>query len=552
MAESPVCIVGAGPTGLLLGIELARRGVPFRLIDRYSQPLGWDRATVIKPRSLELFDGLCLADAFMERGRIVRQAAFFLNGSRIATIGFDDLDSRYPYLLSLPESETERILTAKLESLGGTVERDLELTGLTQTEEGIRARLRRVSTGEESEHQADWLVGTDGLHSAVREAVADPFEGHDNPLLWAVVDGRLNGWKHDPDAIAVQLERPAVNPIPLGDGRWRIYFRPDVTGAGALDRVAEGLSVLSPGAVLGEHDTPRFFHTHSRVARNYRVGRVLLAGDAAHVCSPIQGHGMNVGIQDAHNLGWKLALVVQGFASAGLLDSYEAERRPIAQAIVASGDEAEKRFGGKDSDIADAVKRITNVEGHHRAVVAESEIAHCYRHSPIVLDAGPEVHEGEEITPVGCRVGDVEGLAHRNGISRLHELLRPGRHALFVLPCDDGCDPAGCLDLAAAVAARFRPYLDAYAVARAAPSGGALPHGLIHDPAGKLHGRLAGDRPSVCLVRPDGHLVFRSSGLSTDRLEAYLGGMFMGADRRATAAATINTPNRASRLSSSR
>ena len=527
MAETPVCIVGAGPTGLILGIELARRGVLFRLIDRYPQPLGWDRATVIKPRSLELFDSLDLADAFLARGRIVRQATFFLKGAEVATIGFDGLDSRYQYVLSLPESETERMLTEKLHELGGSVERDLELTGLAQTEEGIRARLRRVSSGEESEYEASWLVGTDGLHSAVREAVADPFEGHDNPLLWAVVDGRLNGWKHDPDAIAVQLERPAVNPIPLGDGRWRIYFRPDAAGAGALDKVAEGLTVLSPGAALGEHDTPRFFHTHSRVAKNYRVGRVLLAGDAAHVCSPIQGHGMNVGMQDAHNLGWKLALVVQGEASTDLLDSYEPERRPIAQTIVASGDEAEKRFGGKDSDIADAVKRITNVPGHHRAVLAESEIAHCYRHSPIVLDAGPEVHEGEGITPVGCRVGDVEALAHRDGVSRLHELLRPARHALFILPCGEGGDQADCLNQAAIVAARFRPHLDAHVAVLAAFGGGALPQGLIHDPAGDLHRRLAGDRPCVCLTRPDGHLAFRSSGLSTDRLETYLNGILM-------------------------
>lgn len=527
MPETPVLIVGAGPTGLVLGIELARRGIPFRLIDRNPKPLGWDRATVIKPRSLELFDALGLAERFMQRGCIVQQAMFFLNGEKVASISFGDLDSRFRCVLSLPESETERLLTEMLEELGGAVERDLELTGLERTAGSVRAHLRRVSTGEVSEHVSMWLVGTDGLHSAVRDAVADPFEGHDNPLLWAVVDGGLIGWRHPPDAIGVQLERPAVNPIPLGDGRWRVYFRPeDARVDDALERVAQGLSIMSPGASLSEHDTPRFFRTHSRVAKQYRVDRILLAGDAAHVCSPIQGHGMNVGMQDAYNLGWKLALVVQGEASADLLDSYEPERRPIAQAIVASGDEAEKRFGGKDSDIADAVKRISNVEGHHRAVVAESETAHCYRNSPIVLDLGPEVHDGDEATPVGCRIGDVEGLACRDGVIRLHELLRSPKHALMVIPNGHGRDAADCLDRAASVAVRFRPHVEAFAVVRTAPDVAALGEGLIHDQTGDLHRRLAADRPCVCLIRPDGHLAFRSSGLSLERSATYLKGIF--------------------------
>jgi 2-polyprenyl-6-methoxyphenol hydroxylase-like FAD-dependent oxidoreductase len=527
VSETAVLIVGAGPTGLVLGIELARRGIPFRLIDRNPQPLGWDRATVIKPRSLELFDAFGLAETFMQRGCIVRQATFFLKGEKVASVSFGDLDSRFKCMLSLPESETERILTEKLEELGGAVERDLELTGLKRTVSNVRAQLRRVSTGAESEQEAMWLVGTDGIHSAVRDAVADPFEGRDNPLLWAVVDGHLRGWMHPPDAIGVQLERPAVNPIPLGDGRWRVYFRPDDARADdALDRVAEGLSIMSPGASLSEHDTPRFFHTHSRVARSYRVDRVLLAGDAAHACSPIQGHGMNVGMQDAYNLGWKLALVVQGEASADLLNSYEAERRPIAQTIVASGVEAEKRFGGKDSDIAEAVKRISNVEGHHRAVLAESEIAHCYRDSPIVLDVGPEVRDGDEATQVGCRISDVEELAYRDGVIRLHELLRSPKHTLLVMSGGHGQDAAECLDRAALLAERFRSHVEAFAVVRTVPDGAALRKELIHDQTGDLHRRLAADRPCLCLIRPDGHLAFRSTDLSLERPATYLRGIF--------------------------
>lgn len=180
MPDNLVLIVGAGPTGLVFAIELARRGVPFHLIDRHPQPLAWDRATVMKSRSLEVFAALGLADAFVQRGRILRGVNLFAGDAQVASFGFHGLDSPFPFILDIPEHQTELILTQRLEQLGGRVQRGVEFVGLDQRELGVQARLRSLHDGERT-LEAGWVVGTDGIHSGVREAIGDEFEGHDNP-----------------------------------------------------------------------------------------------------------------------------------------------------------------------------------------------------------------------------------------------------------------------------------------------------------------------------------------------------------------------------------
>ncbi len=527
MREVPVLIVGAGPTGLLLAIELARRSVPFRLIDRLERPLSWDRATVVKARSLEVLDAVCSADDFVASGQVVRAVALYSNGRRVAAFEFDGVDSPYRYMLSLPESETERILIEKLAGFGGEVERGLELVALEQDAERVRVRLRRSADGAEDLQDANWVVGTDGLHSAVREAVADAFEGHDNPTLWGVVDAHVAGWTHPINEIAAQLEPPAVNPIPLRDGRWRIYFRPEARDEGVLAKIDEGLSLMSPGAALGEHDQPQFFHTHSRVARRFRVGRVLVAGDAAHACSPIQAHGMNSGIQDTFNLGWKLALVASGQARPELLDSYEAERRPIAELVVRSSDQAEARYAAQDPDARKAlVAELATAEGRLRAAVGESEITHGYGKSPIAREEGAfDVSDGR-VTPLGHRVGDAERLRRQGNPCRLHELIRSRGHAVFVMLGEAGPEAIDeGLRLATTAAERHRPQLTAYVAARRVD--GRSDAMLIGDPEGLLHRRLSAGKPGLCVVRPDGHLGLRCEPPSLDRLDAYFARMLV-------------------------
>jgi 2-polyprenyl-6-methoxyphenol hydroxylase-like FAD-dependent oxidoreductase len=526
MANTPVLIVGAGPTGLMLAIELARRAVPFRLIDRNPAPLGWDRATVVKSRTLEIMDTLGIADKFLEYGRKVTSVDLYSFGERVASVSFKNLDSRFPFILGQPESATEYILTAELERLGGSVERAKELTGLEQGSDSVRARVQSSVQGREEVIVADWVVGTDGLHSAVRQAVGDKFEGHDNPMLWAVVDARLDGWRHSDNHIAAQLQKPSANPIPLADGRWRIYFRPESRDLTELSRVEAGIAEMSPGASFGEHDEPRFFHTNSRVAHNYRVGRVFVAGDAAHACSPIQGHGMNSGIQDAHNLGWKLALCVKGEAADGLLDTYETERQPIGRLVVATSDEAEANFVSQDPEsrrhmIAELAREADN----RRAAINEAEIAHSYDHSPIIDRTDMS---GDGVTMPGYRVGDVHDLVADRGHTRLYELLRVPRHVLFVLL--GKTDASGVADgrsIAARALGKFASRLQIVLVVKNGTGVDVLAQDVIHDQSGDLHRRLgAAHGTALSIVRPDGYLALCSSPPDPNAVQKFLKRVF--------------------------
>ncbi len=524
MTAKPILIVGAGPTGLMVALELARRGVAFRLVDRSPEPAHWSAAIFIKPRTLEILSGLGLKDAFYEHGQIVEGVSIYSDATPMAAYAFGGLDSPFPHILSIPEEETINILTRALEAHGGSVERGVEFVALEEEASGLSVQLKSAERGA-FRLEASWVVGADGYRSAVRRAVDDAFEGADYPELWGVVDTHLSNWQHARETVCAQLQAPIVIPFPLGEERWRVYFRPQDGAKGdVLADVTERLAVVSPGVALKDPGTPQFFHSHSRLARNYRVGRVFLAGDAAHASNPIEGHGMNAGIQDAYNLGWKLAAIASGRGSEDLIDSYEAERRPVDQAIVQSGDEAYRRMAPQG---AEALKGLfaflSEPEGQEFAALAESEITHGYADSPIVQAIGVAPSPSERATRAGHRVGEVPHLAAATRTLSLHELIaHPGATAL-VLPGatdDDGHDAA--LSLVQRLEAAGLPGLKVFAVhsgASVPPSNGT---GLLVDRSGLLHERLGGARPTLCVIRPDGHLGFCCSPPSLDSLLTHL------------------------------
>jgi 2-polyprenyl-6-methoxyphenol hydroxylase-like FAD-dependent oxidoreductase len=528
MSETSILIVGAGPTGLVLAIELARRGVPFRLIDRRPEPLGRERAIVVKSRSLELLAGMGLAGVFLQRGRVIRGIDLFSGGQRVATIGLDGLDSPFPFDLCIPEEETERILADELGRLGCEIERGVEFAGLEQTDRGVRVRLRSLRK-REREFEASWVVGTDGLHSAVRDAIGDAFEGHDYPTLWGVADAHLASWPRPEDHATVQIEPPVVIAFPLRDGRWRFTFQPDAAADDHLGTIGAQLQAISPGAALRNPDQPQLFHTHARVARRYRIGRVLLAGDAAHASTPFEGHGMNTGMQDSYNLGWKLALVASGAAPETLLDSYEAERRPIALAIAASGDDAEARAARQETAARQTlIQFLADPQNRWLAAMAEAEIAFGYDQSPIVDELVSDARAAQA-TQIGFRVGDAEPLEAHDRRLRLHELIAAPGHTLILLlgePHPAAVDEG--LALASAAARRYRAHLRAYVVTRSAVTAADRSDMLLCDPGGALHERLGAARPCLCLVRPDGHLGLRAEPPSLQALERHLRRFLIG------------------------
>ena len=216
--------------------------------------------------------------------------------------------------------------------------------------------------------------------------------------------------------------------------------------------------MLAPGATVASSDEPQLFHTHSRIATRFRSGRVLLAGDAAHACSPIEGHGMNGGIYDAFNLGWKLALVATGKAPDALLDSYDVERRAIAKIVCASGDDAEANAAKGDPAAIDAAaQNLATAEGQYKAAFGELELGLGYDASPILGPIGPEPLS-QTMTAVGYRVGDAGPLMGPGGAIRLHEVIAHTGHTLLLTIGEgDGANSDEAVKTASHSRGSFRP-----------------------------------------------------------------------------------------------
>jgi 2-polyprenyl-6-methoxyphenol hydroxylase-like FAD-dependent oxidoreductase len=337
-----VLIVGAGPVGLTMASELTRYGIPVRLIDRNPQPTRTSKALVIWSRTLELMDRMGCTQAFLDAGLHAHRASMRSGGRILGHADFDGIASAFNFALMIPQSETERLLTGHLSGLGGTVERQVELTAFVEENDGVQTTLRHQD-GREETFETPWLIGCDGAHSAVRHGLNVEFPGSTQDDDWMLADVRLEGEAAPAqDEVAIYLHRDGPFVIfPIPGGRARIiatvgktdpaHPRPDPTLSDVqamIDRRAGGGFSPSDPAWLAN------FRINERKVSDYRRGRAMLAGDAAHVHSPAGGQGMNTGMQDAINLAWKLAMVMRGQANPSLLDSYSPERTAVGNMVL--------------------------------------------------------------------------------------------------------------------------------------------------------------------------------------------------------------------------
>jgi 2-polyprenyl-6-methoxyphenol hydroxylase-like FAD-dependent oxidoreductase len=513
--ECDVLIVGAGPTGLTLAAELRRRDVDCLLIDALAEPQQWDRATVVHPRSLEVFEALGIVDRFISAGAPQRAARLHSAGEVLVELDFSLSGSPYPYNLGLSEEATERFLTDYLGTVGGSIERSTRLLAMTQDDDGVTATVERG--GREEEVRARWIVGCGGYHSPVRDAVGIEMEGHDIDDPWAVFDVTLAGRTDDFETTLVYLEETMVILTPLPDRRFRVYTRATDAESDFVAAAAEVIARYEPDQELIDIENSSRFHCHAKVAARYREGRALLAGDAAHVCSPDQGHGMNLGIQDAVNLAWKLALVCEGDADPALLDSYEVERRPVALEVIAAGEGMEDmgRFDGeegrarRDEEVRAA---LTDPETAHSEAVVEAELNIDYGDSPIVIgDRGGPLAPGVRLPDIG----PVTGGPGRPGV-RLHELThRPG-HTLLAIAVGDGGEELPHLFAQLEALVARSPLFDATFALATAPD--EAPVGTIHPEAAAA---LGVDSLAMLAIRPDRHVGFIGERATLAEVEAY-------------------------------
>ncbi|MFJ3877599.1 FAD-dependent monooxygenase [Streptomyces sp. NPDC090077] len=531
-----VLVAGAGPVGLTAAVELRRRGVACRIVDRLPARLPYAKAVGIQPRTLEVWDRMGIVREALDAAVPMRGQLVYVDGvlrDRLEMV----LPPEVPYgFAALPQYETERILEEFLARFGTGIERSTELVSFARDERGVTCLLTGPDGGQE-ELRTRFLVGCDGAHSLVRKGLGLAFGGGAFAEQYMLADVRVDwdlpygygvrsthlGPDGKPDDLLVCI------PLP-GPGRYRMSMlvppelsspalSPDGTAHGLEggrapepEHVQAVLDRLSPQPVTArDMRWSSVFRISHRIVDRYSDGRVFVAGDAAHIHPPTGAQGMNTGIQDAWNLAWKLSLAVAGEAHPRLLESYDAERRPVGEEVVGrTVRHATQGFGADGADPAAIVLR-------------EAQLLVGYPGSPVV---GPDRGTSGGPRP-GDRAPDCGGLAGEvpHYPLRLFDLLRDREHVLLLHT--DGAPDSYVPALAAVADGVPAGRLTAYAVLSeggTAPAGAAWP--VYRDGRGEFARAYGVRGPAAFVVRPDGYLGARLEPPAAEGLAAYLAGVF--------------------------
>ena len=531
MEHVSILIIGAGPTGLTAATLLARYGVSFRIIDQKSGPTDQSRALGVQARTLELWDKLGMADKAIDAGQRLR-AMYLLTKRSVArgagkpflTLSRDGNNlTPYPFLLVYEQNKTEHMLLDDLnrhnvKDRAGCVEWNTAIVALTQDTAAVTVTLQHAN-GEQEVVQADWLVAADGAHSFVRRSLELDFEGSTYAETLFLADVDLE-WSLPRDVFYAELLRHGVLAFfPMrGDSYNANQYRiigsvpPEIPDAQQISREDVQQLLNRHSAARGHISNMRWssiYRIHRRMTEKFRVGRIFLAGDAAHIHSPAGGQGMNTGIQDSWNLIWKLALVARGAAKADLLDSYEPERMPVAR-VVLNGSDRGFSFAASTNYFVHLLRKLlvpllSNFTGHRllgtRIFRFVSQTWIGYGDSPVVAgaDTASAAQPGDRTPHAVFDTGPHQGHS-------IFELLRGVEHHLLLFP--------GERTAADAIRSQLEALLQSYAIpiqlhciAAAQPS---------------LYAAYAVAEPSILLVRPDGHIAWRGALEQLQEFQEYL------------------------------
>ena len=521
-----VLVVGAGPTGLTLAAQLQVFGATVRIVDRQLDRVHESRALAVQPRTLEVLRGLGVTEELIGRGNSALLVQLHAGGRvvRIRLFGLGLDDTVYPFLLLVSQAETEQVLGDHLAGCGVPVERGVELAAFHAEPDGVACTLGHRD-GRSEQVRARYLVGCDGAASTVRRGAGIPFRGGDYPQTFALADMEVDGLDRDA-AHAFVGQEGIVLFFPLGrPASWRmLVLDPTLQGRReparpSLEELQALADAFTSGRVrLRDPVWRTYFGLQHRHASRYRAGRLFLAGDAAHVHSPAGGQGMNTGIQDAWNLGWKLALVSRGIAEEGLLDTYDAERRPVGGFVVRFTDRAFS-VATSTNPLLRALRtrlvprvlplglRLDRTVASGFRTIAQLNIS--YRDSPAVQEGRPTLRRGPK---AGDRLPDARISRDGQQCWLGEALAAPGFHLLL-------CGPPGDWHPSQLTALRHR-YPDTLTVHRLTRA--ATP-GALHDVGGRVFARLGVDGTAQYLIRPDGQIGYRCGGDDLAGLQRYLG-----------------------------
>lgn len=551
-SKAPVLIVGAGPTGLTLAVTLRQHGVECRIIDKLPEPGDKSKALALHARSLEMFETMGLSDEMVSRGNICGGFSVHTGKTRLARVSTADVESPFPFILMLSQVEIESILTEKLKALGGTIERGVELTNLSETDGTVTVTLKD-GNGKEETAGYTWVVGTDGAHSSVRKLLKLTFEGSAYEEQFGLADIDIDSGVAEDEVSTFFHEEGAMVFFPMGNGRFRTLANVEeatVSGdAPSRDFMQSLMDKRGPGNVkiLKTHWLA-WFRIHRRSVSQYRVGHAFVAGDAAHIHSPVGGQGMNTGMQDAHNLAWKLAMVVRGEAHENLLDSYEEERHPIGQMLLKGTDMATKMAFLRNP----VAKQVRN---HMISFLSQQDIflqrlrsvgtmtAVNYRKSPIVgeyrdmhdvqLAHGddserpslPAWMEFARAPLPGDHAPDVVLTDESGNQVRLYEIMRGARNNLLLFdgkPTEEGY--RNMESIAKSIKQKYGDLIKCHLIISAdkVPSSLNFEGNVYLDPDQSAQNEYGASSEAQYLIRPDFYIGFRSQPAKLEPLEKYL------------------------------
>jgi len=550
--EPAVMIIGAGPTGLALAAQLAAFGVPFRIIDKSLDRAHESRAVGVQARTLELLQPYDLADALVARGNSTAMLRFHFDGGGSAGFRLSDFgaeDTRFPFVLFVSQAETEALLGEHLTARGVTIERGVELLRYDTDDDGVDVTLRR-GDGAEERVRTRYLIGCDGAHSAVRKRAGIPFEGDAYEQRFLLGDVEADGDELQRDTLHAFPGRYGIAVFfPLGrPTTWRVIAmstrtspvsvstehgeeqRPIETPL-TLDELQQAIDDATGGGVrVRDPAWLAHFRLHHRQASHYRSGRVFVVGDAAHIHSPVGAQGMNTGMQDAWNLGWKLALVVRGAARLALLDTYEAERWPVGHALLRGTDRIFGLFTRAMSSNAVAawIRRVVMPRVVPLAIGGERLRTFAFR---FVSEIGIEdtdstlATEGTPALDAGPRAGErlPDAVVFAGG--RSTTLQREVVGACFtLLLCDRGARGARA-EVAENDRGRGELPKEFLQVRRLVSSASDNADDALVDESGVAFERLGIRESGIYLVRPDGYVAYRCAGTALGGVEGWLGAL---------------------------
>ncbi|MBX9743498.1 MAG: FAD-dependent monooxygenase [Chthoniobacterales bacterium] len=536
MKKPDILIVGAGPTGLTLAIECCRHGVTPRIIDHTASRSPYSKALVLWSATLECFSAMGVVEEFLQSGHPMRRLIFADHGKILNEIpSSNGVDSAYPLPILLPQNKTEEILERRLAALGVEVERDVTLTHCTQNDNSVIATITKKE-GTSENHSFSFLAACDGARSTVRHQLELPFEGETEPLAFVLADAKIEGDLPD-DGMFLNWgrEKNATIFFPLGKGLFRVVAqRKDLTNKN-VPTLEEMQGYLNQSGLghwrIHEPEWLSYFSVNERIVSCNRIGRIFLLGDAAHIHSPAGGQGMNTGIQDACNLGWKLALLTKKVSNAELIaESYVQERYPVAKNLIK--ETSQLLHAGVNQTLLTRIMKdivvafLLHIPALQQLLAAKfSEMNIHYPSSSLILHDALSVDKRPY--QAGWRIYEVSLVeaTTQKTISLWKQLLHP-KHTLLLFSGTYLSEEMRLLlqrlasdEMIATIEAKPLMIWHGEVLFNKMNYEEKASHFL--DPQGLAHNRFGITSPSWILVRPDFYVAARGVIEEQDRLERY-------------------------------